>query len=721
VKFLNSDDPFFQFPKALDAQCVEAWEQFVAGPERSRDLASQVFSRAGQPAATGWAGLCLAYHLTRSAETAQAAATIERTRILFEDASDARGAALAEVSLAYLDIVRGKADEAVVRLERIAQTYAQSGSVAPLDRFLVYHGLALAYARQGHVDRVLHHQYANLLLLEQCGLPTPVAVVLLNLSSTLAAIDDWEESLELARRAVAHCEAFDNPILKRRAGINVALALRFLGRVPEAMELLASLRAESFRDRGSDFALYINSAEAAAHAGDLEGARRWLAQAARYAAPAGDPHESANVEWITGLIAAKDGGLGSAIGLLEKARHDVISLKKMHVPLLPRIVEVLADCYARTGEPARAFETYQSFHETFQARLGYTTRARYAGDKSRSGLSAISTALWHDPVGSAAAADKLAEQVRLNEALRRTLASAREDERGGLARWSAHSIARLSEEASGLGINARYVGGVIDSLHQAPNPSSADQPVQAVQVFAMGRFEIHVDGRPLRFGRKSPARPLMLLKYLVAHGTRELAEVQVADALWPDLEGDAALSALAVNLHRLRRLLGGTDTVTLRSHRIAVDSRRVWCDTMAFECLLDEAAAASEREARHRLVERAVALYGGDLQVDEDREAWALAARERFLARFVGALAAQGAWLAGAGRWEEAAACYSRGLERNAQAEELCLGLMHCCRALGRPVEGIAAYRRLERVLALQSKSAPSAAIQALYQELAAR
>ena len=150
---------------------------------------------------------------------------------------------------------------------------------------------------------------------------------------------------------------------------------------------------------------------------------------------------------------------------------------------------------------------------------------------------------------------KPVEHARLNEALRRTLASAREDERGGLARWSAHSIARMSAEASARGIDARYLGGIIDSLHQAPNPSSADRPAQAVQVFALGRFEIQVDGRPLRFGRKSPARPLMLLKYLVAHGTRELPEVQVADALWPDLEGDAALSALAVNLHRLRRLL----------------------------------------------------------------------------------------------------------------------------------------------------------------------
>ena len=48
---------------------------------------------------------------------------------------------------------------------------------------------------------------------------------------------------------------------------------------------------------------------------------------------------------------------------------------------------------------------------------------------------------------------------------------------------------------------------------------------------------------------------------------------------WVHSVGDAALRALSVNRHRLRRLLGEADTVVHRAHRIAVDSRRIWCDT----------------------------------------------------------------------------------------------------------------------------------------------
>ncbi len=717
---MESADPFFNFPNALDGECVEAWRQFVANPERSRELASRASTTAAQPLSAGWAGLCLAYHLTRGAQIAPAAQALERSSRLFEELRDTRGGTLASVSAAYLDIMRGQADQAIERLERITETYARSGSVAPIDHFLAYHALALAYARKGQVDRVLHHHYANLLLLEQSGSPPPIAVVLLNLSSTLAAIDDWEESLQLALRAVSCCRGFDNAALQRRAEINVALALRFLGRIPEALELLAHLRTEPFRDPGSEFALYINSAEASAHHGDLGDARQWLALARQHAAPRGDLHEAANGKWVTGLIAAKAGELPAAIALLEDAKRDVIELKKMHVPLLPRIVEVLAACYARSGEPARAFETYQRFHESYEARLGYTTRARYTGDKSRHGVAAIRAAVWHGPERTDDETSKPAEHARMNEALRRTLASGGDDERGALAGWGPASIARLSAAATEMGVDARFVGGIVDSLHRSPNPVSADVPAEAARVWVLGRFEIRVGTRPLAFGRKSPARPLMLLKYLVAHGTREIADAQVADALWPDLEGDAALRALAVNLHRLRRLLGGADTVVHRAHRIAIDARRVWCDAIAFERLLDEGAAADDRETRHRILERAAALYAGDLAIDEDREVWALAARARLRGRFVGAAAADGAWLAARARWDEAFACYSRGLEVDERAEELCLGLLHCCVALGRPVEGIAAFRRLEGALLRHSGARPAAAILALYRELAA-
>ncbi|HEX5129033.1 MAG TPA: BTAD domain-containing putative transcriptional regulator, partial [Usitatibacter sp.] len=610
------------------------------------------------------------------------------------------GRALAEVMAAYLDIGQGHAERAIGSL------LAHAAAEHPLDRFLASHALALANSHLGRLDEVLHHHYANLLLLEESGWPSPLPVVLLNLSSTLTAIDDWEEALELARRAVECCGRMANAALKRRAEINVALALRFLGRLEEAVEMLDRLRAEPYRDPGSDFALYINSAEALAQSGGIEEAARCLEKARSCASAAGDAHERVNLEWVAGLVAARSGETAQALQRLEEAKRLAIALRKVHVALLPRIVELLASTYARAGDPARAFETFQEFHQAYEARLGYTTRARYTSRQSRQGLAAI--------------AGTHVDRARLNEALRRTLAAAGPPT-GELAGWSPGSIERMGSEARGLGVESGHVGSVVERLREVEDPASLEGPAQRVRVSVLGEFTVSAEGRPLRFGRKRPERPLALLKFLASNGSRAVAESSAADALWPELEGDAALGALAVNIHRLRRLLGGNETVVHSAHRLSLDVRHVWCDAVLFDALLDRAAAAGDGAERDRLTERAIGIYRADLAYDEDRERWAIAARDRLRARFLVACAGQGSRLAAAGRWSEACSSFARGLEIDPLAEELCLGYLRGCLALERPRDGIAAYRRFEASLKARGAGRAPAAIEALYRELAAR
>ena len=84
-------------------------------------------------------------------------------------------------------------------------------------------------------------------------------------------------------------------------------------------------------------------------------------------------------------------------------------------------------------------------------------------------------------------------------------------------------------------------------LHNWPWPLDID---------TFGHFEVRVDGTALQFAGKSQKRPLSLLKTLIALGGQDVAEARLADALWPDAEGDAAQQALATTLHRLRGLIG---------------------------------------------------------------------------------------------------------------------------------------------------------------------
>ena len=87
--------------------------------------------------------------------------------------------------------------------------------------------------------------------------------------------------------------------------------------------------------------------------------------------------------------------------------------------------------------------------------------------------------------------------------------------------------------------------------------------------------------------------------------------------------------------------------------------------------------------------------------------------------RFVQYLQRRAAQLEGEGAWAAAAALYARGIETEDLAEDLYQGLMRCYRELGRPAEGLAAYRRLRQILSVVLGIAPSAQSDALYRSLA--
>lgn len=239
-----------------------------------------------------------------------------------------------------------------------------------------------------------------------------------------------------------------------------------------------------------------------------------------------------------------------------------------------------------------------------------------------------------------------------------------------------------------------------------------------VEVRTLGHFAVFVRGEPLRFGRKAPTRPLALLKYLAAR-RGETADLHAAEALWPG-GGDAAMRSLAVNVHRLRRLLDRGDALAYHDRRLAFDGKVVWCDAVAFEACLDRAENAATNADRMRHYQRAMSLYAGEFLEHEEPYGWSIAARARLRARFLRGCSALGRRLCAAGRWEEARACYQRGLEVDEVAEDLCLGLMRALAALRQPVDGIAAFRRLERSLAGGGGGGvrPALATRALYKRL---
>ena len=155
----------------------------------------------------------------------------------------------------------------------------------------------------------------------------------------------------------------------------------------------------------------------------------------------------------------------------------------------------------------------------------------------------------------------------------------------------------------------------------SPDGSSASATLSRIVIFTLGRFEVLLNGVPLRIKGRAPLRSLELLSALVAAGEGGANAGRLADQLWPDADGFDAYRAFTTTLHRLRRLLGVNDAVRLWAGRLTLDPQICTVDAWTFERALRGAADADAIEA-------ILDTCNGPFLAD-DSSPWALAARER--------------------------------------------------------------------------------------------
>jgi DNA-binding SARP family transcriptional activator len=247
------------------------------------------------------------------------------------------------------------------------------------------------------------------------------------------------------------------------------------------------------------------------------------------------------------------------------------------------------------------------------------------------------------------------------------------------------------------------------------------------EIVTFGGFGLRRAGEPVEFSAKGPGRPVELLKVLIALGGQNIRIEQLADALWPRVDADYAHKSFTATLHRLRRVIGMDDALTLRDGRLSLNPSLFWLDTWALEPLfaaIDEGLREPESRAADQsllaLLDDLLALYKGPFLPDESEQpafdARREQARERLL-RTVSRIARR--WEEG-GRGDAAIDCYLRCIDADEQYEHLYRNLMLCCQRRGDPVQALATYERLLTVLAARSRGAPSPETQVLYASLRA-
>lgn len=215
--------------------------------------------------------------------------------------------------------------------------------------------------------------------------------------------------------------------------------------------------------------------------------------------------------------------------------------------------------------------------------------------------------------------------------------------------WSPPFFAPLLTRALAAGIEIGWVTQLIRQQLVAPPEGAGAAWPYPVCIQVLGRFRLMLNGQAFVSQGKAQRRVLELLKALAGRGATAVPVQTLADDLWPELDGDAAMAAFDVTLHRARKVLGQARFLVLHRGQLAFNPDYVKLDLWDWDRLDSEIqrglAATPAGDDAHRLRQWADTMLSQPvtpLLVDEPDEPWLRQARAHWrerMQRRLGALA----------------------------------------------------------------------------------
>jgi LuxR family maltose regulon positive regulatory protein len=199
---------------------------------------------------------------------------------------------------------------------------------------------------------------------------------------------------------------------------------------------------------------------------------------------------------------------------------------------------------------------------------------------------------------------------RVRRILRATLPLGQVEGYAGPPFFRPSDVTKLCAEALSAGIESDYITRVIRS-RELPAPKTMEFKERwpwRVKVCLLGKFMLELDGSPYASVGKGQQKPLELLKVLVALGGESVPWEQLADMLWPNVEGDMAASNFKTTLSRLRKLLGQHEFLLIREGVLSLNRKYCWTDVWRFAELAREIEAAAQPNGDAVLATRTEAL-----------------------------------------------------------------------------------------------------------------
>jgi len=319
----------------------------------------------------------------------------------------------------------------------------------------------------------------------------------------------------------------------------------------------------------------------------------------------------------------------------------------------------------------------------------------------------------------------LEADIALNAGRRKRCASylsdafaiAREQELTTTDWWNPARMSELCDFALGQGIETEYVTHIILTTNLRPPATQIQSPdwPWPVKIELLGKFRIAINGTELRGRAAGQTKALELLKVLLAKGGSKVSLSHLADALWPDADGDDARNSLKTTIHRLRRLLEIPEALQLSNGFLSLQQEYCWCDTQVVAAL-----AATPQSSSQRLpnLKRALELCRGTVLENEEATPWILAARKEMQRIAHEVVMEMGVRYETKNKWNKAIATYTKGLDIDPTNEQAYRHLMLCYQRIGQQNEALAVYERCRDELKLQLDRVPTSRTLALAESI---
>jgi len=202
-----------------------------------------------------------------------------------------------------------------------------------------------------------------------------------------------------------------------------------------------------------------------------------------------------------------------------------------------------------------------------------------------------------------------------------------------------------------------------------------------LRIFLFGRFEVFVDGEPLKTQDWKSQQTRLIFKMLLARWDQVVSSDQIIEHLWPSESPETARRRLHVRISQLRTALGAgkSNVQTVDGGYLFCADENCWLDVDAFQSAIEEGYCYQENKQQLQAIqayEKARSLCRGEFLAEDLYADWIFQDREAYREQFLTLLTELSEGYAHQGRYRMAIARAQEALMLDPVRETIYIRLM---------------------------------------------